>query len=268
MKPFLKWAGGKFRIIDRVRLALPKGKRLVEPFVGSGAVFMNTDYPEYVLSDANPDLINLYLHLKEEGQDFIEQARRYFLPEQNTAEAFYWNRVVFNETSDTRLKAMLFLYLNRHCFNGLCRYNRKGEFNVPFGKYKAPMFPGREMLAFAAKARRARFSTRDFRATMQDARPGDVVYCDPPYVPLSPTASFTDYAAGGFGMEEQQALADLAVALSERGIPVLVSNHDVPWTREHYIRARIQSFDAPRSISSDGGNRAAAGEILALFSPS
>ncbi len=265
-KPFLKWAGGKFRLIERIGQVLPKGQRLIEPFVGSGAVFMNTDYPEYVLSDANPDLINLYRHLKEEGQDFIDDAKKYFCPEQNTPDAFYLNRAEFNDTTDTRLKATLFIYLNRHCFNGLCRYNSSGQFNVPFGKYKAPPFPEREMLAFCVKSKHASFTVSDFKSAMNAAKPGDVVYCDPPYVPLSATSNFTDYATGGFGMQDQQDLADLARELSARGVPVVISNHDTPWTRANYAPAKILAFDVQRFISSDTANRGKAGEILALFS--
>src|SRR5256885_670180 len=104
MKPFLKWAGNKYQIVERIKAALPRGKRLIEPFVGSGAIFLNTNYPRYLLSDANADLINLYKHLQEDGQAFIDFCRAFFIPENNAALAYYEHRACFNATSDTRLK--------------------------------------------------------------------------------------------------------------------------------------------------------------------
>ena len=133
MKPFLKWAGNKYQIVERIKEVLPAGKRLIEPFVGSGALFLNTDYPAYLLADANPDLISVYRHLQSDGRDFIEACRLYFTPENNSPERFYEFRQRFNTTSDATEKATLFVYLNKHCYNGLCRYNSKGGFNVPFG---------------------------------------------------------------------------------------------------------------------------------------
>lgn len=265
IKPFLKWAGGKSRLAERINEVLPKGKRLIEPFVGSGAVFMNTDYEEYLLADTNADLINLFQHLKYEGEDFIEYARQYFAPEYNTQEAFTELRTLFNTTQYSRLKSALFIYLNRHCFNGLCRYNSKGGFNVPFGRYSKPKLPEKEMLAFSEKAKHATFIVADFKSTMDQAEAGDIIYCDPPYVPLSASASFTDYSAGGFNMDDQQELVDYAKKLREKGIPVLISNHATDWTLSAYKGADIKEFEVQRFISSDTANRGKAGELLALF---
>lgn len=131
MKPFLKWAGNKFQIVKQVREILPIGKRLIEPFVGSGAVFLNTDYPQYMLSDANGDLIHLYTTLQEEGEIFVAYCRQFFGPDHNNPDVYYGRRALFNDTEDKRLRSALFLYLNRHCYNGLCRYNAMGGFNVP-----------------------------------------------------------------------------------------------------------------------------------------
>ncbi len=266
MKPFLKWAGGKYRVLPHILAALPDGKRLIEPFVGSGALFLNTGFKKYQLADANVDLINLYRHLQAEGESFIRYSQSLFVPENNNEEAFYRLRAEFNATADSRRKSALFVYLNRHCFNGLCRYNGKGEYNVPFGRYKAPAFPVKEMAAFHDKARHATFEVADFRTTMERARRGDVVYCDPPYVPLTATSNFTAYAAGGFGMEEQQALADMAEKLRKRGVTVLISNHDTDFTNAAYASAKIFTFDVKRFISADSANRNAAAELLAVFS--
>ena len=156
-KPFLKWAGGKTKLCGKINKELPHGDRLIEPFVGSGAVFMNTNYENYLLADVNNDIITMYKYLQTEGQLFIDYCRTFFIQANNTQSVFLTNRLEFNTTTDTRLKSALFLYLNRHCFNGLCRYNKKGGFNVPFGKYDKPYFPEAEMKAFHAKSKIATF---------------------------------------------------------------------------------------------------------------
>lgn len=265
IKPFLKWAGNKYRLIDRIQRLLPPGSRLLEPFTGSGAVFLNTDYDRYLLTDNNPDLINIYQRLKDEGQDFIKYCKRFFSDRTNTPENYYRWRDEFNRTGNLRRKAALFLYLNRHGYNGLCRYNLKGGFNVPFGRYQRPYFPAREMLAFHHKAQRAEFRLADFTTCMQQARQGDVIYCDPPYYPLSPSASFTAYSAGGFNDDQQRQLAELARRCRKRRIPVLISNHNTQFTLDVYSDAKLDRFKVRRYISCNGDKRGHAGELLALF---
>lgn len=266
MRPFLKWAGSKQRIVERIKAILPQGERLIEPFVGSAAVFLNTEYPTAILADTNADLINVYQQLQREGEPFIQYCQTFFTPEHNDKAVYYTLRRQFNETADSREKAALFLYLNRHGYNGLCRYNLKGVFNVPFGRYKRPYFPQEEMVYFVEKAQTAVFLHADFRTTMQKATAGDVVYCDPPYVPLSQTANFTNYhSSGKFTLEHQQDLATLAEELAERGVPVVVSNHDTEFTREAYQTAVIREFDVRRFISSKPTKRGKVGELLALF---
>ncbi len=264
-RPFLKWAGNKFQILDKIMAILPEGSRLIEPFVGSGAVFLNGRYNKNVLADANPDIIHLFNHVKNEGQPFIDDCRALFTDETNTPEAYYEMRELFNTTTDPRERALMFVYFNRHGYNGLCRYNSKGGFNVPFGKYKKPYFPQDEMMAFHKRSQHARFVCQDFSTTMLAAKPGDVVYCDPPYVPLSETASFTTYSAGGFGQAEQEKLGELAEELSSRGVTVIISNHDTEFTQHVYRKAKIYPFDVRRSISCKGDKRDKASEVLALF---
>ncbi len=265
-RPFLKWAGNKYRILDRILPRLPQGRRLIEPFVGSGAVFLNSGYDRHLLNDSNADLVHLYKTLQTHGPEFIEYAGSFFTKRNNSSTVYYRLRERFNATRDIWLKSALFIYLNRHGYNGLCRYNASGEFNVPFGRYKQPYFPGREMLAFHAKARTARFSTRPFTKIMDRAREGDVVYCDPPYVPLTPTANFTGYSAGSFGLAEQGELARQAQELAARGVTVLISNHDTGFTQRAYRRAEIICFPVQRNISCNGAKRERAAELLALFS--
>ena len=265
MKPFLKWAGGKYKIIDRIQRALPNGRRLIEPFAGSGAVFLNTDFEEYLLADINEDLINLYKQVQEHGKEFVSYASVLFAPENNTETAFYDLRAEFNTCTDIARKSALFVYLNRHCFNGLCRYNSKGQFNVPFGRYTNPVFPTVEVLNFHEKSKRAVFEVADFKAIMEKADIGSVVYCDPPYAPLTTTANFSSYTKDGFTLDDQQALADCAQKLAARGIPVVISNHDTELTQLLYAKAKITSFNVQRFISSNINNRNAAAELIALY---
>ncbi len=265
MKPFLKWAGGKFQIIERIKKILPAGNRLIEPFVGSGAVFLNTDYKRYLIADSNFDLINTFKHLKREKDDFIDYAKTFFVPKNNTENSFFKLRALFNTTDDLRLKAALFLYLNKHSFNGLVRYNSKGIYNVSFGQYKKPYYPEDEMRYFIKKAHRATIKHADFLKTMNQAKPGDVIYCDPPYVPLSNTANFTQYGPNGFGIAKQESLVNKATALAKSGITVIISNHDTEFVQQAYVGAQIERFNVQRYISCHGHNRGKAKEVLAIF---
>jgi DNA adenine methylase len=263
MKPFLKWPGGKYRLVDRICKKLGKGTRLIEPFVGSAAIFLNTDYESYLLADTNPDLIKLYRQLQTEGEQFIGYCYGFFSPKNNNEKKYYEFRSEFNQTEDARLN----VYLNRYCYNGLCRYNSKGEFNSPFGRYTRPYFPEKEMLAFYTRSSKAEFIHASFSDTMSQVQAGDVVYCDPPYTPLSETANFTDYFSGGFDWDDQIELADWAGKLAEQGIQVVISNHNTRLTRELYkdSGARMEKFQVRRTISCDANNRTKVGELLAVF---
>lgn len=227
---------------------------------------MNTDYEHYLLADTNPDLINLYKQLHAEGQDFIDFCRSLFVRANNRTR-YYRNREEFNDCTEQRRRSALFVYLNRHCFNGLVRYNRSGKFNTPFGLYKKPYFPEKEMQRFLERSGRVEFIHADFQHCMQMAVPGDTIYCDPPYVPLTATACFTDYHSGGFNWNDQQRLAELAAAQAERGVQVVVSNHDTRQLRNLYKQAgaTISTFQVRRTISADTGNRGRVGELLAVF---
>ncbi len=267
IKPFLKWPGGKFKLLDRIRNCLDTGSRLVEPFVGSGAVFLNAGFKQHLLADTNPDLINLYRHVQHNESDFMQYCQSFFTPTNNCEERYYDLRAQFNTTSDAYYKSALFLYLNRHCYNGLCRYNSKHKFNTPFGRYKKPYFPTKELTAFHKISRSARFIHANFADTMQQAKPGDVVYCDPPYVPLSKTACFTDYFSGGFAWKEQIELVKWAEKLARRGIPVIISNHNTDNTHALYKNAGAvtERFMVRRTISCNAGNRGKVEELLAVF---
>ncbi|MCH8493856.1 MAG: Dam family site-specific DNA-(adenine-N6)-methyltransferase [Idiomarina sp.] len=267
-RAFLKWAGGKYTLVEPIRQLLPAGDKLIEPFVGAGSVFLNTDYDKYLLNDINADLINLYKFLKRRPKTYIEDARKLFVPGNNQEQAYYALRKAFNASTDTYERSLLFLYLNRHGYNGLCRYNSRGLFNVPFGRYRAPYFPAAELEFFAEKAKKATFTCEPFQNSFRRARRGHVVYCDPPYLPLSPTANFTSYSGNGFGLDEQLLLAQKSIqAAKKRGIPVLISNHDTETARLFYEAAELTTLQVHRFISQNGANRKKVGELLAYFAP-
>lgn len=243
----------------------PTANRLIEPFTGSGAVFHNTDYPAYVLGEENQDLVQLFQYLQAEQESFISYCKSFFHPLNNESECYYELRKQFNQCTDPRTRSALFLYLNRHGYNGLCRYNKKGIYNVPFGRYIKPYFPEKEMRFFYNKSRCAAFVHSDFQHTILSARPGDLIYCDPPYSPLIQESNFSAYTNKKFGEPEHKILADLAKDAAARGITVIISNHDTAFTREQYQGAEIRSFAVKRLISCHSKNRLPVTELLAIF---
>ena len=266
-RAFLKWAGGKYPLLDDIKRHLPQGECLIEPFVGAGSVFLNTDFSRYILADINSDLISLYNIVKTRTDEYVQASRELFMPETNQAEVYYRFREEFNASEDPFRRAVLFLYLNRFGYNGLCRYNLRGEFNVPFGRYKKPYFPEAELYHFAEKAQNAEFHCFSYEECMDRADSNSVVYCDPPYAPLSATANFTAYHTNSFSPKEQAHLAEMAEKLVSKQIPVLISNHDTPDTREWYRAAKHFQVKVRRSISSNGGTRKKVNELLALYKP-
>jgi len=263
MRPFLKWAGNKYKIVEDIKRLLPVGNRLIEPFVGSGAVFLNTDYKSYLLADINEDLINLYRTLRDYGKDFISFTKTFFTPENNTKERYMELRDVFNTTKDKVLKSALFVYLNRHCYNGLIRYNQKGEFNTPFGRYQKPYFPEEEMQFFYNKLKTADVELRvsTYEETLKDVFYGDVIYCDPPYIPISKTSNFTQYYQEKFTILDQLKLIQILKDLAKKGIPSVLSNHYNNLIIENFEDFEI--LDIRRTISCK--SREKVKEILAVI---
>ncbi|ELJ4826090.1 Dam family site-specific DNA-(adenine-N6)-methyltransferase [Salmonella enterica] len=265
-RPFLKWAGGKYSLLPELDRLIPAGKRLIEPFVGGGSVFLNSDKHErFLLADVNADLINLYQMLAVEPDSVIAEAMKAFR-HLNDAENYTAIREAFNaQKLNATERAAAFLYLNRHCFNGLMRYNLDGFFNVGWGKYKAPYFPEEEIRAFRLKSHACVFMTAGFERTLRLAGDGDVVYCDPPYEPMPGTAGFTSYASGGFSWDSQVALAESCVAAHQRGAKVFISNSTAPRVIELYEQHgfTLHRVNARRSISSKGSTRETANDIVA-----
>ncbi|WP_058973343.1 DNA adenine methylase [Type-D symbiont of Plautia stali] len=259
MSTILKWAGNKSRIMPELLAHLPDGDRLVEPFAGSCAVMMNTDYRKYLVADINPDLINLYRQIKEHTRPFIVVSLSLFT-QNTTDESYYRLREAFNHNPALPLldRAAHFLYLNRHGYRGLCRYNRRGEFNIPFGNYSEPYFSLEEIEAFADKAQRATFICADFRESLRMLKTGDVVYCDPPY-----HDTFSKYHTNGFGKDEQVALASMLADASEKNA-VVVSNSDSEFTRHLYRTFNISKVSVSRSVGVAAGEGKRASEIIAV----
>lgn len=258
MNTVLKWVGSKSRIMPELVKHLPAGRRLVEPFAGSCSVMMNTDYPEYLVADINPDLINMYRQVKEHTQPFLIMATKVFMFNLSE-ESYYAIRDEFNNHPGLPLleRDVYFLYLNRNGYRGMCRYNRKGDFNIPYGNYKKPYFPLEEIKAFAEKAQRATFICADFTETLRMVEAGDVVYSDSPY-----QGTFSDYHAGGFDDNQQCLLAAMLIVVAENN-PVIVSNSDTTLVKSLYCGFDITRINAPRSIGVAAGAGKGAAEIIA-----
>lgn len=262
MSTILKWAGNKTAIMAELKKHLPTGPRLVEPFAGSCAVMMETDYPHYLVADINPDLINLYQVIKEDVNSFIHLVERIF-SKFTTEEDYYKCRQFFNTVPLEPIeKAAYFLFLNRHCYRGLCRYNQRGLFNVPYGNYKKPYLPVDEIRAFAEKAVRATFICASYDETLAMLQAGDVVYCDPPY-----DGTFSGYHTAGFSDDDQYDLASILVRRSSEGHPIIVSNSDTRLIRSFYRKFTLHRISTKRSIGVAAGEGKKADELIAVLKP-
>lgn len=262
MITILKWAGNKTAVMPELIKHLPAGPRLVEPFAGSCAVMMATDYPHYLVADINPDLINLYQVIKEDVNGFIHLAERIF-SKFTTEEDYYKCRQLFNTVPLEPIdKAAYFLFLNRHCYRGLCRYNQRGLFNVPYGNYKKPYLPVDEIRVFAEKAARATFICASYDETLAMLQAGDVVYCDPPY-----DGTFSGYHTAGFSDDDQYDLASILERRASEGHPVIVSNSDTRLIRSLYRNFTLNRISAKRSIGVAAGEGKAADELIAVLKP-
>ena len=260
--PFVKWAGGKRSIIDALVARLPAGfNGYWEPFVGGGALFFNL-HPRLTtatLSDSNLDLAIAYNAVKRDPASLIakleEHARKH-------SEAYYYRVRNQYELQDPIDVAARFIYLNKTCYNGLYRVNKKGEFNVPMGSYTNPDIVQRENITLGSAAlRKAQIEYREFD-TIKPA-PGDFVYCDPPYHPMNST-SFTKYTKLEFGEKEQERLRDFALALHKQGVKVMLSNSDTPLVRSLYKGAvwHLATVQAPRNVNCKPNGRGTVGELV------
>ncbi|EDM1757063.1 DNA (cytosine-5-)-methyltransferase [Salmonella enterica subsp. diarizonae] len=266
-RPFLKWAGGKFGVIDDLLAHMPHGHRLIEPFAGGGSIFLNAGFDEAIVSDACQDLILTYQVMQREPLALIGKANVMFR-EGNNPEYFDDIKVRFNRRDMTQMeRAAAFIYLNRHCYNGLMRYNRQGEFNVGFGKYRQPYFPLAELEAFSAVASRCTFAVADCNDTVALAGEGDVVFCDPPYEPMPGKSGFTNYSGQSFRFDDQVRLAQSLKAAHQRGASVVITNSGAPAIRELYTSMGfdVRPLRARRSISCTGETRETVTDIIGVL---
>lgn len=261
-KPFVKWAGGKGQLVEQLASHMPETYlEYHEPFVGGGALFFHLTPDKAFLSDLNEELVNAFLVVKDDCEALLQKLKHY----KNSAEFYYEIRALDPENLDPVERASRFIYLNKTCYNGLYRVNRQGRFNVPFGRYKNPVYADEAQLHLASEAlQHANIRVADFEMVLDQARPGDFVYFDPPYQPMSETSNFTSYTADAFGENQQRRLAAVFRDLDKRGCRVMLSNSDSPLVHELYGHFRIETVMAKRYINCKGERRGAIPEALVL----
>jgi len=260
-KPPVKWAGGKGQLLWQLLPLLPeKGWKLyAEPFVGGGALFFHLRPPKALLIDSNAELINFYRVVRDDLESLLCDLEKH----ENTPEYYYRIRSLDPRELSSVARASRFLYLNKTAYNGLWRVNRQGKHNVPFGRYKNPKIADRENLLLVREALRgAEIVLGDFSLVLDYAGPGDFVYLDPPYYPLSGTARFTSYTAGAFGEAEQVRLAGVFRDLDKKGCLLMLSNSDTPAVHELYAGYHIQVVTARRSINCRASGRGPVNELV------
>jgi DNA adenine methylase len=270
IKPLIKWAGGKRQLLSRLQARLPeRWGTYYEPFIGGGALLADLAnqhrLTEAVIGDMNPELVNFYSTVKNKPQKLLvalsdEKFR-------NDEASFNFLKKEFNSLIGTKKNAVeraaLLVYLNKHSFNGLWRVNRKGSYNVPFGRHAKLTLPAPDaLMKFSEMLQDVTIHQADFAKVVRHAKEGDLVYFDPPYHPLSQTANFTDYTVNGFGFAEQERLAGIFGKLSDKGVMVMLSNSKVPEIEELYEGFSIQTVEAKRFINCNGERRSGAFEII------
>lgn len=270
-KPFLKWAGGKQQLLRQYDAYFPGHfRRYLEPLVGGGAVFFHlwntARLPRQVfLSDNNPELITAYLVVRDRLPELVELLTVH--ERAHSREYYYQIRALDRQPvklSEVE-RAARTIYLNRTSYNGLYRVNSQGYFNVPLGSYRRPRVLQRDVLEAASLAlQNVSIQVKDFRAVVEMGQPGDFFYFDPPYHPLSVTASFTGYTAGSFSEQDQRDLAEVFAALADKGCLCMLSNSYTPFILKLYRRFRIETVHARRAVNSDPRGRAAIREVVVL----
>ena len=263
--PVVKWVGGKTKLLPALIERMPdQFERYYEPFAGGAAMFFRIAPERAVLADSNPDLIGLYTCLTRDVAAVIRKLEHH--RSAHSESHYYTARTRWNDrerswTSADR--AATFIYLNKTCFNGLWRVNRSGAFNVPIGRYTDPPICVPEALHAASTVLgRATLRCSDYQTAVADARRGDFIYFDPPYDPLTQTASFTSYTTGSFSGEHQRELAATARLLVARGCRVMLSNSDTPFIRSLYKGFHIDRVKCSRAINSNASKRGDVDEVI------
>jgi len=265
-RPFLKWVGGKRQLLPELRKHVPaKFGRYFEPFVGGGALFFDLRARGYegaaTLSDANRHLVQTYVGVGNYVEGVIGRLKK-----MQYEPAYYATTRARQPDPDRDQAAYIaawFIYINKTGFNGLWRVNRKGQCNVPFGRYDNPTICDAPTLraCSAALANTSLWGT-DFEDPLREARRGDFVYIDPPYAPVSTTANFVGYVEGGFGLSDQTRLRDTAWRLREKGVHVVLSNANVPLVQELYKKFDVRVVEARRAVNSNAAKRGKVEEVI------
>lgn len=266
MEPVIKWAGGKRQLLNIIQQNFPEDyNHYYEPFVGGGAVVFGVMPEHCTINDFNEEITNLYSVIRDNPEGLITELEsgKYV----NNADTFYsirgWDREdTFHNISPIK-KAARTLYLNHTCYNGLFRVNAKGYFNTPFGRYKNPtVYTEQGIMDLSVYLQGVEILTGDYHNILGLVQPGDFVYLDPPYAPLSATSAFTSYIAGGWDDEEQVNLRDFCNTLNEMGILFMQSNSSAPLIRELYADYNILEIEARRSLAARVEGRHSVTELL------
>lgn len=268
VSPILKWVGGKRQLLDSIEPLIPKCSTYYEPFIGGGAVLFSRQPDKAVINDSNPELINVYLTIKNEPEALIEKLKEHKV---NSSEEYFYSiraldrdKEVFENMTNVERAARI-IYLNKTCYNGLFRVNSSGEFNSPWGKYKNPNITNETTInALHTYFNKANITIKcgDYKDALKGIRKGAFVYFDPPYMPISSSASFTGYTAGGFGEQEQIALKEQCDALNAKGIKFLLSNSSCPFIEDLYKDYIIEHVNAKRVINANPEKRGEIKEVL------
>ncbi len=263
-RPFVKWAGGKGRLLQSLLQRVPeKFGTYFEPFLGGGALFFALQPKKAVLSDMNTELITTFTVVRDDVESLIEHLRTHKPNRRHFQKVREQDRRADFWTFPAVERASRFIFLNKTCFNGLCRVNSDGQFNVPYGMYKNPKILDEVNLRACSKAlQKVTLSIEPYLNVLQKAAKGDFIYFDPPYVPLTVTSSFVSYSEDGFSMTNQQELAQLLYALDKKGVQFMLTNSNTPASHELYREFQIDLVDSPRSVSADGSKRGPVKDVL------
>lgn len=262
--PIVKWVGGKRQLMFELIKNMPKSyNRYFEPFIGGGALFFELQPEHAYISDMNEELINLYSVVRDNVYELIkdlskhEVSKEYFLEIRNIDRTEQ-----YTELSDVE-RASRFIYLNRTCFNGMYRVNSQGQFNVPFGHYKNPrIIDENNLLNCSELLKKTEIKCADFSEILTKVKKGDLVYFDPPYVPLNETSSFTSYTKDGFDINMQFKLRDVCDELDNKGVKFMLSNSDTKLVNELYVNYEIKKVFASRQINANADGRGKITEVL------
>jgi DNA adenine methylase len=253
-KPLLKWAGGKTQLLPQILPDIPiTYKKYIEPFFGGGALFFAHKPENAIIADSNPELVNLYQTVADDVHKVIFHLGKL----QNNEDTFYETRALDWTKLSKPAAAARTIFLNRTCFNGLYRVNKSGGFNVPFGRYKNPKFLDEEnLIAASLVLKKAQIVCGDYKAVLKKyAEPGDFIFLDPPYLPISEWADFKRYTKEQFYEEDHVELAEEVMRLHHLGCHIILTNSNHPLVHEQYCRFKIDVIQTKRNISSNGKGR-------------